>query len=214
MAQYNVQLLVTTDSGCVNTINKLNYITVFPKPIANYTVNPNPGNVVTPLEFFTNQSIDYTKFWWTFVGTGPFKVDSINVNPEHFYDSETAQTYYTNLIVMNQYGCSDTAYVPVEIGPEFTFYIPNAFSPSNDDGINDFFTGKGIGIATYEMWIFDRWGELIFQSDDITKGWDGRANNGDKIAQQGVYVYKIEVRDFSQKHHGYTGHVTLLASNE
>ena len=73
---------------------------------------------------------------------------------------------------------------------------------------------KGVEISEFTMMIFDRWGELIFQTDDLDKGWDGKANNGDKVAQQGVYVYKIAVRDFSQKYHDYTGHVTLLASNE
>jgi gliding motility-associated-like protein len=208
LAQYDVNLVVTTDSGCVNSINKLNYIIVFPKPIANYTVNPNPGTVVTPLEYFTNQSQDYTKWWWIF-GDNSAK-DSLNVDPTHFYSDETAATYYSVLLVANQYGCMDTAYVPVEIGPEFTFYIPNAFTPSNNDGINDYFNGIGIGIAEYEMWIFDRWGERIFYTNDINKGWDGKVQGKSPEGKQDVYTWKVKLKDVLGKKHDYIGHVTLL----
>ncbi|MBC7695753.1 MAG: PKD domain-containing protein [Burkholderiales bacterium] len=210
LALFSVSLVVRTDSGCVSPVNnKVNYITVYPTPIAAYTVNPNPGNVLTPLEYFTNQSIDYTKWWWSF-GDGPFKTDSVNIDPTHFYSDVSAGTYYSNLIVMNQYGCSDTAYVPVEIGPEFTFYIPNAFSPANDDNINDYFTGKGIGIAHFEMWIFDRWGEKIFYTDDINKGWDGRVQGKSGEGKQDVYIWKVKLKDVLDKKHEYIGHVTLL----
>jgi len=210
LALFNVGLTVTTDSGCVGTITKPNFITVYPKPIASYTVSPNPASITEPLAYFINQSQDYTKWWWTFVGTGPFKIDSVNVNPTHFYDSETAQTYYTNLIVMNQYGCTDIAFVPVEIKPEFTFYIPNAFSPSNGDGINDYFNGTGMGIDTYEMWVFDRWGERIFYTNDIKKGWDGKVQGKGGEPKQDVYVWKVRLKDVLGKKHEYVGHVTLL----
>ncbi|MFN8116574.1 MAG: PKD domain-containing protein [Bacteroidia bacterium] len=210
LALFNVGLTVTTDSGCVATLTKPNFITVYPRPIANYTVSPNPTSIIEPLVYFTNQSQDYIKWWWTFVGTGPFKVDSVNLNPSHLYDSETAETYSTNLIVMNLYGCTDTAYVPVEITPEFTFYIPNAFSPTNNDGINDYFNGTGIGIATYEMWVFDRWGEKIFYTDDIKKGWDGRVQGKGAEGKQDVYVWKVRLKDVLGKKHEYIGHVTLL----
>jgi gliding motility-associated-like protein len=211
LATFDVGLTLTTDSGCVSVPNiKLGYIIVYPKPIAKYIALPNPVSIVEPLVYFTNQSQDYTKFWWTFVGTGPYKVDSVNVNPTHLYDSETAQIYFSNLIVMNQYGCTDTAYVPVEVQPEFTFYIPNAFTPTNDDGINDYFTGAGIGIDKYEMWIFDRWGAMIYYTDDIKKGWDGRVQGKTAEGKQDVYTWKVKLRDVLGKQHQYIGHVTLL----
>lgn len=210
LALYDVKLVVTTDSGCVSLPNnKIGFITVYPTPIANYDVNPNPGSILTPLTYFTNLSQDYTKWWWSF-GDGPYKSDSVNINPTHFYSDASANTYYTNLIVMNQYGCRDTAYVAVEIKPEFTFYIPNAFSPSNDDGINDYFNGIGIGIAEYEMWIFDRWGERIFYTDDINKGWDGRVQGKPAEGKQDVYIWKVKLKDVLGKKHDYIGHVTLL----
>ncbi len=206
---YDVKLVVTTDSGCTNSKEYKSMITVFPLPVASYEINPDPGNVVTPLEYFTNNSQYYTKWYWTF-GDGGYKTDSVNVSPSHLYNSETARTYYTNLIVVNQYGCSDTAMVPIEIGPEFAFYIPNAFTPFSTDGINDRFTGSGIGIQKYDMWIFDRWGEMIYYSDDIAKGWDGKRQGKSNEVKQEVFVYKVKVLDVLGKTHNYVGHVTLL----
>ncbi len=208
LAYYNVQLTVTTDSGCTNTIIKNNYVTVYPVPVAAYVANPNPGSVTEPLIYFTNQSQNYTKWWWSF-GDGPFKTDSVNVDPTHYYGSEVAQTYYSNLIVQNQYGCLDTAYLPIEIKPDFAFYIPNAFTPDNNDGINDYFNGKGYGIATYEMWIFDRWGEKVFYTDDLAKGWDGSVKGNSRTKQE-VYVWKVKLTDVLGKKHEYIGHVTLV----
>ena len=205
---FDIKLVVTTDRGCTDSLQKNGFITVYPTPIANFTVTPNPGSVVTPLETFTNESQDYTKWWWNF-GDGPF-VDSTNVNPTHYYNSEDANTYSSILMVQNQYGCRDTAYVKVEIQPEFTFYIPNAFTPGTDDGVNDVFTGMGIGIAKYEMWIYDRWGALIYYTDDIKKGWDGKVQGKPDPVQLDVYVWKVKLVDVLDKKHSYVGHVTIV----
>ena len=99
----------------------------------------------------------------------------------------------------------------IEIVPVFTIYIPNAFTP-NGDNLNDYFSAKGAEIDEFEMKIFDRWGELIFETNNIGRGWDGTANHGSKMSENGVYVYKIAVRDFEHRYHDYTGSVTLLAS--
>ena len=207
-ALYDVKLIVTTNKGCKDSLNKPAFITVYPTPIAQYTVDPNPGSILSPTEHFINQSMDYTKWYWCF-GDGPIS-DSTNINPFHTYLSPNASDYYSYLIVANQYGCKDTANVKVEIGPEFIFYIPNAFTPDNGDGINDFFTGMGVGIDKFEMWIFDRWGVDIFYSDDIYKGWNGKVQGKDVLVQQDVYIWKVKIKDVLGKKHEYVGHVTVL----
>lgn len=208
LALYDVTLTVTSDKGCKGSLTKPAFITVYPTPIAQYTVNPNPGSILTPLEQFTNQSVDFTKWWWCF-GDGPIS-DSTHLNPLHNYTSDNADSYYSYLIVANQYGCKSTANVKVEIQPEFLFYIPNAFTPENEDGHNDFFTGMGIGIDTYEMWIFDRWGVSIYYTDDIHKGWNGRVQGKEALVQQDVYIWKVKLKDVLGKKHDYVGHVTVL----
>ena len=210
LALFDIKLTVTTIAGCTNSINKQSFITVFPTPIAKYDISPNPGSVIDPTEYFNNQSSDYVKWWWTF-GDGPIKSDSINKNPKHVYP-EINETiiYNTKLLVMNQYGCIAEAEEPVQIDPMWTFYIPNCFTPNNEDGFNDFFTGFGIGIDYFEMWIFDRWGANIFYTNDMTKGWNGKVHNYSEEGKQDVYTWKVKIKDVFGKNHSYVGHVTIL----
>jgi gliding motility-associated-like protein len=208
LANFDVKLIVTTDKGCTDSLNKPSFITVYPKPIAQYIVNPNPESILTPVVYFENQSQDYIKWNWNF-GDNSSK-DSVTLNPYHTYNSDNAGSYYSTLIVTNQYGCKDTANVMVKIEPEFTFYIPNAFTPGNTDGINDMFTGYGIGIETFELLIFDRWGEKIFSTTDINKGWDGSVKGSLVDVKMDVYVWKVRIKDVLGKFHDYAGHVTVV----
>src|SRR3990172_218078 len=103
------------------------------------------------------------------------------------------------LIVHDIHGCMDTTVREICMR-EWTFYIPNAFTP-NGNGKNEFFFGQGIGITQYEMWIFDRWGNLIFHCDinDLPQSpycwWDGKVRGGpsDKQVQEDVYVWKVRL---------------------
>lgn len=89
-------------------------------------------------------------------------------------------------------------------------YVPDAFSPNND-GVNDLFLPKGDGIIDFEIRIFDRWGNLIFYSDDMNKGWDGKVNEGREVAQQDTYIYLINIRALQNKHdYDYRGVVNLV----
>lgn len=205
MALYGVTLTVSSDSACVASEIRPAFITVYPRPVASYTTQANLGTVLVPQVQFLNQSTDYSRWNWSF-GDGP-ELDSVNRNPQHYYASADAAEYHSVLIVANSYGCTDTAYALMEIAPEFAFYIPNAFTP-NGDGINDVFTGMGMGIADYEMWIFDRWGAMIYYTNDISQGWNGGIMDGD--TKQEVYVWKVFLRDVSGVSREYAGHVTLL----
>ena len=73
-----------------------------------------------------------------------------------------------------------------------------------------FLYGKGIGIAKYEMWVFDRWGERIFYTDDINYGWNGKVQGKSPEGKQEVYVWKVKLTDVMGKKHDYVGHVTLI----
>ncbi|MFH1319883.1 MAG: choice-of-anchor L domain-containing protein [Bacteroidota bacterium] len=99
--------------------------------------------------------------------------------------------------------------VIVEIDCEFLFEIPNAFSP-NGDGLNDIFNGVGKGIKEYEMFIYNRWGDEIFETSDKHQGWDGKGNGGKDVAQQEVYVYIIKIKDYLDQPHNFIGRVTLV----
>ena len=89
-------------------------------------------------------------------------------------------------------------------------YVPNAFTP-NSDGENDSFMAKGDGIKDFKLYVFDRWGNVIFFSNDIMKGWDGRyLAKGADIVQEDVYVWKIELKNYKNQPFNLAGQVSLL----
>ena len=202
---FTVTLTVTSDSGCVSTLSKNNYITVYPKPNASFTVLPETTLITDPVISISDLSVG-TDFWnWNF-GDGSASSSVFNPLPHTYPDTGA---YTITLIASTQYNCVDTAYQTIIVEPDYVFYIPNAFTPDGD-GINDSFAGKAIFIFAYEMSIFDRWGNLIFYTDDIDKPWDGKANHGEEIAQADVYVYIVKIVDFNKRKRNYNGIVTLV----
>nr|MDQ3048443.1 PKD domain-containing protein [Bacteroidota bacterium] len=200
---YVIHVTVTSSFGCVNTASTSANVIVNAGTHAQFTTEAMDGTVISPTYKFISSSTNAAYHHWYF-GDGGM---STLVNPTHTYPDKGE--YLVKLVTTTAEGCVDSVSIPLEIRPVFTLYIPNAFTPDGN-GNNDYFIPKGAEINEFSMMIFDRWGEMIFQSNDLSKGWDGKANNGSNIAQQGVYVYKISVRDFEQRYHAYTGHVTLL----
>ncbi len=203
---YSVYLTATSNNGCRSTDTIKNMITVFPTPVAAFTTNPSSTTIVNPTINYIDKSIGAANWLWSFGDTTETSVSTLE-NPTHTFANEG--TYCAKLIVANLEGCLDSATSCVVIGPEFDFFVPNAFTP-NGDGVNDTFNGKGIGINQYEMIVFDRWGNLIFTTYDLSVGWNGTANGGDQICQQDVYVYKIVLTDVFNVQHNYIGHITLV----
>lgn len=130
---------------------------------------------------------------------------SFEFSPQHAYGD--TGWYDVSLIVVNSFGCRDSAYDKVYIAPITTFFIPNAFTPNND-GHNEEFDIKGINIINYTLMIHDRWGELIYEGEN--HGWDGRVKGKSVQAKQDVYVYTVVAKDVFGKMHKMVGHVTLV----
>jgi gliding motility-associated-like protein len=153
---------------------------------------------------FNDLSVGAVTYLWNF-GDGSDDSTSTLANPEHFYADDG--TYTVMLISINPNGCSDTSYKTVEILPDFYFYFPDAFTP-NKNGNNDLFMGYGAGIKTYRMRIFDRWGKFIFESTDITVGWDG-TYKGEK-AMSDVFTCVFDVESMRGVKKRKIGRVTLV----
>lgn len=211
---YNATLTVTDVNGCIDSVNQAAFITVHPRPHADYDWFPQTPTILTNEVTFTDQSsvgAPMKRWSWTF--GDPYSSaaqDSSHLqNPVHLY-SQTG-TYTIQMTVVNQYGCRDSVAKTMLVDDEFALYIPNAFSPLRADGVNDVFMVKGMGFLSdsFEMQIFDRWGEMIYRTTDVNKGWDGSVKGGIK-AKQDVYVYRIVVKDYKLKQRIFTGHVTLL----
>ena len=201
---YDVSLSVTTAEGCVTDTVLSNFIEVFPLPYANFSLDPEIINLLDARIDFTDLSVGAITNWnWNF-GDGE---TSTLQNPEHLY-SDTG-TYTINLVVTTDHGCTDETSRQLIVEPDFMFYVPNAFTPNND-GRNDHFRGYGQGINwdTYQMSIFDRWGELIYYTENIDEPWDGTYR--DLPVEVAVYVWKIRFYDVNGDDHDYYGHVTLV----
>ncbi len=203
---YNVTVHLTTATGCTSVISENGWAIVNPNPTADFTTDPSPSIVtlLNPTFDFIDLSFDASTWDWNF-DDGNFEVIQ---NPTHTY-ADTGY-YDVQLIVSNTFGCSDSIIKTVRVKPDFFFAIPNTFTP-NGDGLNEFFhPGSIVGAVEgdYSFYIFNRWGELIFEGHDLTDGWDGTYKG--KVVPTGTYVWRIEVKDQEGTFHNYNGHVNVL----
>lgn len=150
--------------------------------------------------FFKNTSLYADTFSWYFGDGGT----STEENPVYSYQKE--DEYDALLLVTTEHGCTDS--IIKRILPPLEIWIPNAFTPNGDE-VNDVFGISGIGIKKYNIMIFDRWGELIFQSDNILNSWDGKSSSG-KLMKTGAYVYHIKATGIRYEKFQKFGTITLL----
>lgn len=200
---FDVVLTATSAANCTATDTMNNLVTVYAYPTALFSCPPT-ATIYNPTIHFTDHSLGAISWDWDFGDPGTPNNTSNVQNPNHTYTHEG--TYCATLTVSNGH-CIDTNEICVIIEPEFTFYIPNAFSP-NGDGKNDEFFGKGEGIDSYEMWIFDRWGNTVFYGDHLINHWDGTLHG--HTVQEDVCVYVVKLTDFRQEFHKYIGSVTVV----
>lgn len=194
---YTVSLTAANSVGQTDTETKTQIIEVFETPIAQFDVRPNIVFVPDNPIYTNNNSQRATSFFWDF-GDGGTSTES---EPVYYYKEEG--TYDITLIASNINGCADTLRREgiVEGQMNGRFLVPNAFTPnlsgpvsgdaSGQIGTNDIFLPLTQGVAEFEMFIFNRWGEMLFKSKDKTIGWDGYYNG--KLCPQDVYIYKVNL---------------------
>lgn len=187
---YNITLTLTDFNGCVGTATVS--ATVYPVPQANFNAAPQPATILDPNIQFTDQTTGavITNWLWDFGDVGLHDTSRVK-NPKHLYGD--TGTYFTWLYVTTAYGCKDSTVKVIRIDDDYELFVPTAFSP-NADGLNEIFLplSRGISPESYRMYVFDRWGNLIFQTSNIDKGWDG-TRKGDVVLED-VYVWKIELK--------------------
>lgn len=201
---YDVSLEVESAEGCVSDSTKEGYIEVFPLPVANFNMNPEHTSILEATIEFTDLSApDVVQWDWDF-GDGGVSTDQ---NPVYTYTDTGIYVIWLHVTTSN--GCEDNTRKQLEIDPDVMFYIPNSFTP-NSDGRNDYFRpyGEGVKWDSFEMFIYDRWGEEIYYTADIETPWNGWYK--DREVEVGVYVYLIRIYDQNGERHTYRGGVTLL----
>jgi gliding motility-associated-like protein len=203
---FTVSLIAVSDSGCSAQAVASAPIVVYPKPQAGFDFTNTNLDVLDANTGVVSTAVGATGYVY-FISDGT--VINGQANFQHEFSNEQPQGYTVVQIVTSAHGCKDTIIKTIDVRPGFTFYIPNAFSP-NGDGTNDIFKGTGIGIKDFSLMIYDRWGNLVFISNDLEKGWDGTFSNGDNVLLQDVFVWKVNLRDDNNKSHDYAGTVSLI----
>ncbi|MFN6038748.1 MAG: choice-of-anchor L domain-containing protein [Bacteroidota bacterium] len=195
---YNVNITDASGCGTIVTFNIGNVVDNFGGNVVVDPVYPQAG----------------APFTVTLNGQGNWNIDQSN-----WPDGSVSNTTSNNLIIqdfgiypgsfylISENNCFDTLEYSVFVKDKMTLYVPNAFTPNND-GKNEMFKAYGTLVKVFHMLVFDRWGNLIFESSSLGRGWDGTLN-GEKV-MQGVYVWKVYATDFYDEEHVMIGHVTLI----
>ncbi|MDD2982321.1 MAG: PKD domain-containing protein [Crocinitomicaceae bacterium] len=204
---YDVTLIVTTNIGCKDSASASNYIQVNHTPTADFDFSPNaPTSLYTQLTT-SNYSTNANLYFWTVPGIG----NSSNFQPTFNIENTPPGQYSIKLYVETLEGCKDSLIKSFELLDDLIIYVPNAFTPDGNKLNNVFLPilSSGFDKYDYSLQIYDRWGELIFETDNYLTGWDG--SYLDKPVQDGTYVWKIYLKESSSgKKRVFHGHVSLI----
>jgi gliding motility-associated-like protein len=211
--KYTVTLRVYSDKGCDSTLILPDYVEVYLSPAPDFGAKPQYTSISLPRIEFINQTLDTVapvSYEWNFgdrntSGGG----SSTEKNPEYTY-RDTGR-YTVRLIAVNANGCRDTMVKEkyIYIQPELIVFVPNVFTPNRlGNEYNERFMVQVSAYSSYNIKIYNRWGELLYEGDNPMEGWDG--NYKGEPAQEGAYVYVIKATDLQGKRYKYSGSVTIL----
>lgn len=202
---YHVSLALAYQSapGCSTVLQFPNSVRALDVPVSRFIFDPQAPTRSKPEVYFTDRSTGASRWSWQF-GDGNY---SSLQNPRHVY-ADTG-SFTVKLLVQTFEGCSDSTQNLVTVKDDIEIFIPNAFTPDGS-GVNDYFQVYGVGIISYQMEIFDRWGKLVHSANTRDRGWDGTDRSTGKPVPQGLYVYKVTVTDNKGATHQRISQVTVL----
>lgn len=194
---YNVSLTVFDNNGCSNTktINEL--IEIFPPAEIAYTITPQVTNLLNSDIVFQNNTPNCASQEWD------LGVYGSSTSAVYSYSFEEVGTYYVGLSVVTENGCVEQIKDSVIIEDNYVIYFPTSFTP-NGDGLNDVFMPLGGGMQKFKLEIYNRWGNLIYTSNNLNQPWDGNGHGQDN------YIWKVYVKDNTGVDREMIGSVTLL----
>jgi gliding motility-associated-like protein len=200
---YDVNYTITVDSGCTatQTLSFPGAIVVNPSPVAEFSVSPWETDVFNPDFEITDMSAGAISWYYVF-DPG----DTLFQREGAFRTDSSGYIRITQWVI-NEYGCPDTAVHTVYVEPISTIYVPNAFTP-NGNLINDTWQPVVRDLLEYEVYVFDRWGTVVFSATDPYEFWDGTFKGHQSPSD--VYVWKIVYKEQDNIRRFKTGHVTLV----
>ena len=181
---YNISVDITSPAGCSIDRSFNSLIRVQKGPDADFAFSPEKPNIYQSDVNFINRTSGATGYFWDFAG----EAISFDLHPSHEFRDTGLHRVFLQATSSN--GCIDTISKIVDVIPLADIFFPNAFTPDGN-GRNEEFKGVGNVILTndYDLTIFDRWGKIVFATQDPTEGWNGKLNNTGEDAPNGVYMY-------------------------
>jgi gliding motility-associated-like protein len=206
--EYDVQLVVTSYEGCVDSVTWDELLNVDPKPVADFKYSPNPVLMFNTQVLFTNYSFNGYTYQWFFEDGVPSQ--STQTNVQVLFPDGVEGRYDVQLITTSELGCVDTMDHELIVYPEVLIYAPNAFTPDGDEHNQTWRVHmEGIDVFDFELLIFNRWGEVVWESRDVEVGWDGTYNG--VLMPEGTYTWIIRTKDLmNDAKYTYDGHLNLL----
>jgi gliding motility-associated-like protein len=193
-------LTVTSDNGCSSSASVL--VQAIPNPVAGFTATPSTGFAPLIVELVnTSMGSNLTYVWQSGIGA-----NSVDEDTEFTYTS--LGSYIVSLTVTDDQGCVDVATDTITVEGESFLIVPNVFTP-NGDNVNDVFVMNALYISSFKGAIFNRWGRLMYEWDDVTGGWNGLAPNGAQ-ASEGTYYYVVSGEGEDGKRYELQGHFMLM----
>jgi gliding motility-associated-like protein len=204
---YDVTLTVTNAFGCTSTMVESGYIVSYASPNAAFTISSTGVDYYSGLVEFINNSVNAQFYTWDF---GHFSNGSTEVNPTYYYPQWTEGDYIVTLVATDTNGCSDQTQLLISSSETVRLNVPNTVT-IDDNGLNELFFpvfSNFEEILNFKLEIFDRWGELIFETKDIQGGWDGTYRGVD--VQSGTYTWKVTYKDLDGFDYQAVGHINVL----
>lgn len=203
----NYNILIEDHNGCL--ITETANITSSEPVDAYFTLSAPYLTINSATMQVFNESINADEYSWTITGTNGYVETYTQSEFTHNFPSDTG-TYEICLTATNSSGCTDEYCRTITVRDEFTIYVPNAFTPDGDN-YNEQFQAYiyGIDVYNFDMYIYNRWGEIVWESHDKDAAWDGTYQG--KLVQDGVYVWVITIKDqYSDERKSFNGHITIL----
>jgi gliding motility-associated-like protein len=204
--KFTVSLVAISQEGCLGRYSKNLFVEALSVPKADFKTNPEFKIKISKpdVEFIDLSSGSVTQWNWSIAN----ELFSELKNPIHKF-ADTG-IYKVKLWIKNIEGCQDTISKNIIVNGDLIIYIPNTFSPNND-GVNEVFLpiGTYVNPKEYNLKIFDRWGQMVYETNDLYKGWDGDTGTG-AIKQTQTYFWQIRLKDFADEEHNLNGRITLI----
>ncbi len=202
-------LTITSEFGCVGADTLSSPLVIRNYPEVDFTWEPQPVDILHRKVQFQNLTAGADAIYWNFYNAG----ESYTANPFWtFPDIESTLPYLVCLTAGNEYGCLDTLCQDVFVENILQVFVPNTFTPDGD-GLNDVFLPivNGELAGSYRFWVYNRWGDVVFYTEEVGKAWTGGYDGGAYYVQDGYYLWKIEVDDLETgKPKRFEGNIIIL----